>query len=259
MHTDFSITECSHSGLCQPWHVSLSLEMTSSALYISESVLIHSNHYWATRLSWCKPGSTTRLWNRTHWRGKKSLQNVNSSPTKGSKMQTMWCLEKKQLSAVGSAQINCQIVTDMMADHLGQNDVHDAPFTAACLCSFVFMPSPKQRVCQFRGPKNGCVFRQASLARIVHQQVGRRNLSNISSQKYVTVAQGKHSLWTSFALHSLLSRNCACANSVQCSSVSLQSVLEIKKKKEVWGAAREQNSDDSRSHSVIGTTSCHHF
>lgn len=37
----------------------------------------------------------------------------------------------------------------MMADHLGQNDVHNAPFTATWLSSFVFMPV-FQKACQFR-------------------------------------------------------------------------------------------------------------
>lgn len=203
MHTDFPITESSHSGLYQPCHVGLSLEMTSAALYISESVQIPRNHYWASRQSWCKLGSTATLWNRTHWRGKKSQTAERQLQQKGSKTQTMW-RPKTLIVCSRAAQINCQIVTDMMADHLGQNDVHDAPFTAACLCPFVFMPSLKQRVCQFRGPKNWCVFRQAPVAHrpILHQQVGRRNLSNIAAQKYVTVEQGKHrddSLWIPLA------------------------------------------------------------
>lgn len=44
-HIHFPIIESSQSGIYQPRHVSLSLEMTSSALYISESVKIHSDHY----------------------------------------------------------------------------------------------------------------------------------------------------------------------------------------------------------------------
>jgi len=58
---------------------------------------------------------------------------------------------------IRAAQIYCLMVKRMMVDHLGQNDVHDALFTAGCLSTFVFLTFFKQRVCQFRGPQNLCV------------------------------------------------------------------------------------------------------
>lgn len=56
--------------------------MTSSALYISESVQIHSNHYRASRLSWCKPASTARFWKPHSLKRKEVSSCRTSTPTK---------------------------------------------------------------------------------------------------------------------------------------------------------------------------------
>lgn len=69
----------------------------------------------------------------------------------------------KNIICCKGTQMNCQVVTDVMADDPGQIDVHDALFTAACLCPFVFTLSLKQWVCQFRAHKNVHAFRQASV------------------------------------------------------------------------------------------------
>lgn len=112
--------------------------------------IISDNHYWAARLFWCKPGLTAKLWNCTHWRGKLSEETAERQLFSNKRKQM--CLPKTLIICSRAAQINCLILTDMMADHLGQNDVCDAPFPAVWLCPFVFMPSLKQRVRQFRNP-----------------------------------------------------------------------------------------------------------
>lgn len=134
-----------------------------------------------------------------------------------------------------------------MADHLGQNDVHDAPLTVACRCPFVFMPSLKQRVCQFSGPKNWCLIGQASVAQraVIHQQVGRRNLSNIASQKYVTVEQ---TLWIPLAPQT----HYGCQETA--SSVCFPPEHTENKKVRLALSGRVK-CDESGSHSVISTSS----
>lgn len=117
-----------------------------------------------------------------------------------------------------ATQINCQIVTDVMVDDLGQIDVHDALFTAACLLPFVFMLSLKQWVCQFKGPKTECVFRQASVAHkpIVSRWAGEncqiKHLETVEEMKYCN-----NSLWNSLAYptHSMMSGNKVILNSFQ--------------------------------------------
>lgn len=97
------------------------------------------------------------------------------------------CWPKTLIVCSRAAQINCPIVMDMMADHLGQNDVCDAPFPAIWLLPFVFMPSLKQRVRQFRNPPppqtdESSSRQSVSHRQIIHQQVGSRYLSNSISK-----------------------------------------------------------------------------
>lgn len=101
--------------------VCVSLCLMASSVFQRRSgytVIWPDNHYRAVWLCWCKAQlqGFERVLTEEENRLKKA-RHVNSSLTYASQNARA---PKHSSSAAGAAQINCRIVTDMMADHLGQ-------------------------------------------------------------------------------------------------------------------------------------------
>lgn len=140
----------------------------------------------------------------------------------------MWVFFTHSVTHSQTTKMKYPIVTDIMADYLGQSDTHDAPFTTGRLRSLIFMPSVKQRLSLRR------------LRELMHLQAGvtspQAHPSLAGGQqlkitvRYCEIGEtGTTAMQHLYLLkHSLLSRNCA----IDCSTCRLQ-------QKKVCGVSEE--------------------
>lgn len=132
MHTDFPslhpVIQADRPRLCQP----LSNDLLCVSQTSGYTVIGPDDHYRAAWLCWCKAQLqgfervVTEEENRL-----KRARHINSSLTYASKNA------KAPKHSSSAAQINCRIVTDMMADYLGQEwclwcTLHHSPPGLVC-------------------------------------------------------------------------------------------------------------------------------